>query len=392
MISPTATKTPKILIVGSRLSGGGAENHTRLLAKHLFGGSAKAALFQTSRDDASEFEQQFDLGWRGSLSNPRVVYRLARLLRREPFDALISLGFYPNTFSCIAANTLRRRPALLMMEITRPHTASLQTTKVRHILTHAARRLTYPLADLALANSDDGLDEVVRHYGVPRDRIRRVPNIVEPDTLESLAREDVHVVRDSGSFSICVVARLDPVKRIDTIIEATAGLPRDLPCFVDILGDGPEKEKLQALVAKRKLEGRVCFHGWSRNPCPLIRRANALVLTSELEGFSNTVLEALVLGTPVVTSFCSSDARAMVVGGAALGFPVGDHGALSAQLMRLFNEPELRRTLGEAARRFAEQHCVPDALQAYEDFIREAICRREHSHQSDESVFRPRAH
>jgi len=72
-----------------------------------------------------------------------------------------------------------------------------------------------------------------------------------------------------------------------------------------ILGDGPERPHLDALVNDLGIAPDVQLRGHERNPLPYFRRANLFVLPSRWEGLSNALLEALASGTPVVSSRCS---------------------------------------------------------------------------------------
>ena len=291
------TNKPRLLMVGSALGGGGAETRFRLLAQHIFAGTADVAALMGRGAELLGAQQTFyPLEWAGPRSYPGILHRLRRAVRFKPYDAVLSFGLYPNTLAWASVRALRRRPALILTEITRPDTESRLASRTRHLLTHIVRRLTYPGADLCAANSEDGVTEVVRHYGIDRGRIRRLPNLVEPDQLVKLAAEpfaDATGLPLGGSAtpSICVVSRLDPMKRIDTLLAAAVGLPSELDWRIDIVGDGPQRATLVALARELGIAGRVHFHGWQKNPYPVMRHAAATVLASTYEGFSNTVLE-----------------------------------------------------------------------------------------------------
>lgn len=370
---------PRLLIVGSALGGGGSETRVRLLAEHMFSGKADVAVLIGNGADALGAEQTVHaLGWAGPSSYPGVLRRLRRAITSKRYAAVLSFGLYPNTLAWASVCGLRRRPALIMTEITRPYSESRLASPPRRLLTHVVRRLTYPGADLCAANSEDGVSEIILHYGVDRGRIRRLPNLLEPDRLAELAAEtyaDAPDWSNGGSVvpSICVVSRLVSMKRIDTLLAAAGGLPSGLDWRIDIIGDGPERAALCALAERLGISNRVHIHGWQRNPYPAMGRATVTVLASTYEGFSNTVLESMALGTPVITSFCSSDARRMHDEGAALGFPVGDHLALRQHLQRVLTDAHLRAELDERGRRHARRHTLSQAVPEYEALVRDAV-------------------
>lgn len=373
------TDLPRLLMVGSALGGGGSETRLRLLAQNLFEGTVDVAVLNDAGSDVLRAGQTVHaLGWTGARSYVRVLQNLRRAVRSRPYDAILSFGLYPNTVAWASVRGLRRRPALVMTEITRPDTESrLFFSRTRHLTSHAVRRVTYPGADLCAANSEDGVSEVVETYGVDRRLIRRLPNLVEPERLAALAADPIPAEPNSATVArLCMVSRLDPIKRLDTLLEAVAGLPPDLACEIDIVGDGPQRAQLGELSNRLGIAGRVHFHGWCKNPYPYMSRALATVLASSYEGFSNTVLESMALGIPVITSFCSTDARLMDENGAALGFPVGDAAALRDQICRLIREPGLRIALSGRGRQYAMRHTVPRAVPEYEALVRDAVALR----------------
>lgn len=368
---------PKLLLVGSALSGGGAETRLRLLAQHMFGGTADVAVFTDTGAHALNAPQRiYPLGWAGRNSYLRVVLNLRKALKTGGYDAAISMGLHQNATLWTAAQWLRERPALIMTETTRPDTnGRLDTDTLTYWVRRQFYRQTYPAADLVAANSIDGVAEVVSCYGVDEARIRRIPNVIERDRLLRLSRENNAPVAAGAPPSFCMVTRLDQMKKVETLLEAAAGV-HDLPWRIDIVGDGPHRGALEALAVKLGIAERVWFRGWQKNPYPLMAQARATVLCSTYEGFSNTVLESMALGIPVVTSICSSDAEDMTRRGAALGFPVGDHIALRAHFVRLLADEACRAELNAISARYIEQHTVPYSIPQYEELVRDAVAFR----------------
>jgi glycosyltransferase involved in cell wall biosynthesis len=168
------------------------------------------------------------------------------------------------------------------------------------------------------------------------------------------------------------VGRLFRRKRVDTLIKAASGLPES-NWRVDVVGDGEDRAALERLTQEEGIRERVFFHGWQTNPYPFIVRAGISVLCSEFEGFPNVVLEAMILGSPVITSLNTEDAHDMCEKKAALGFLVGDHIALRAQLARLLNDEPLRNRLSIRGETYVQRHVLPEAIKEYETLVLDAI-------------------
>jgi glycosyltransferase involved in cell wall biosynthesis len=375
-----ATK-PRTLVIGSAIGGGGAERRFGLLLQHLFDGAADGIALHACGTPKLKPGQNFlSLGWQGKIDYGKAVLRLRRVLARQEYDAVVSLGLYPNVVLWAASRKLRDRPALIMTEITRPYTESMRfSSPLASRIRQPLYRLSYRSADLVAANSEDGRREIIAHYGGEENSVMRLPNLIEADRVARLAETAYNLADaalDTKPFRICLVARLDPIKRVDTLLRAAHALSHELNWVIDLVGDGPDRPRIESLVEQLSIGSRVKLHGWRENPYPVIKAADVTVLCSEYEGFSNTVLESMVLGTPVITSFCSQDARDMVAEGAALGFEIGDWQGLSDCLEALHRNPEAARRLETAASSFAARHHLTNAVREYEGLVRNAVAVR----------------
>jgi glycosyltransferase involved in cell wall biosynthesis len=142
--------------------------------------------------------------------------------------------------------------------------------------------------------------------GYPSDRIELVPCGVD---LRSVARAPVAAAR----HDLIYVGRLLPHKRVELAIETLAELRRTRPAAtLAIVGDGPERERLQRHASELGLESAVHFHGKlpsAEQVYGLMKSSRVLVAPSEREGFGITVVEAWGCGIPVVV--CTGEENAM---------------------------------------------------------------------------------
>jgi glycosyltransferase involved in cell wall biosynthesis len=136
-------------------------------------------------------------------------------------------------------------------------------------------------------------------WGVPEEKITVISNAVEAPAPSSHTRSASVPVPLSTSFNVVTVSRLVPWKHVDELIETVA---RCEDAGLVIVGDGPERGRLEELVHSRKLADRVYFAG-SRNreeTFSLMADCDLFVLNSSHETFSHVVLEAMSVGLPVV--------------------------------------------------------------------------------------------
>jgi glycosyltransferase involved in cell wall biosynthesis len=190
--------------------------------------------------------------------------------------------------------------------------------------------------------------EVIPQFGVD-------PDIFSPDERVDAARD----LRPSQVFTIGYVGRLVEEKGVDLLIGAVSGLKGDWR--LEIVGSGPMRDALAALVDRLSLYDRVTFRPWlpSAQLPAIYSTLDALVLPSRSkpswkEQFGRTLIEAMACGAPVIGSTCGEIPN--VVGDAGLLFPEGDAGALRAHLERLMCDPGLRRDLAARGRARVLQH------------------------------------
>jgi len=310
-----------------------------------------------------------DLGWRGRTSYPKLVWNLMWQMRSQRYDAIMAFGLFPNLVSIVAFILAGGDTKLIINEITRPEIeAKFGRGRVYYFL----RQRLYAYGSLITATSIDGLTETCRLAAIPVESGVRVVQVIDRESIDKKALGKLEVKIPQGNF-VVFVARLDFMKRADTVIEAFSLLAERTDCQLVIVGDGKARSALESQVERLSLQDRVQFTGWLNNPFPVLVQASASVLASEYEGFSNSVLEAMFSDIPVITSYCSSDAREMCDKGAALGFEVGDYKLLAEHIANVIADKALSDKLIRCARAYRRPHALENAIPFYEDLIRKVV-------------------
>ena len=169
---------------------------------------------------------------------------------------------------------------------------------------------------------------------------------------------------------VLLVARLAPIKRVDLFLLALRRLVDEMPAVTaSIVGDGPLRPALERRAAELQLEDHVTFRGARAQMHREFARAAVFVLTSETEGVSLALMEAMMSGLPAVVP-AVGDLGDLVEDGVN-GFLVRDHTpeAFAAALARLLRDAALRKRFSEAARRSAERHEMRAASERWNDFL-----------------------
>jgi glycosyltransferase involved in cell wall biosynthesis len=213
-------------------------------------------------------------------------------------------------------------------------------------------RLLFRFAWFA-ALSSDAREELIRR-GVAPERILDLPNGVNLEAYRPASPEERRQLRErhglpADRFVGTFVGRLHPVKDVDTLLGAAARVPQ---LTLVVVGDGPERSRLEAQAARLGIDGRVRFLGESSAVADVLRASDAFLLSTHGEGMSNALLEGMACGLPCLASRSVGGAGDLLESGRGVLLPDGDVPAWAAAIQRLVDEPGVRESTGTAAAAF----------------------------------------
>ena len=212
-------------------------------------------------------------------------------------------------------------------------------------LAHWLNRATQRLADLQTANAE-GIAELMRtRDGVDPRRLRVAP--VGIDAQPYLAPRSA-----PPELEVVSVHRLVATKGTGDLLEAFALLRAWRPgARLLLVGDGPERPRLEARAQRPDLAGGVLFAGHRADLPAQLGRARVFALLSHDEGTPNAVLEAMAAGLPVVATKIAGSAEAVQDGVTGRLLPLRDPAAGAAALRGYLDDPTLAAAHGEAGRK-----------------------------------------
>ena len=145
---------------------------------------------------------------------------------------------------------------------------------------------------------------------------------------------------------ILAVGRLSAPKDYPTLLQAFERVCRDRQARLVILGDGPEREKLERLAEELGIAGAVSMPGYASNPYAYMQHADLFVLSSAWEGSPNVLVEAMACGCPVVSTDCPSGPDQILEGGRyGVLVPVGAPELLAVAITGALDNPVARSKL-----------------------------------------------
>lgn len=308
----------------------------------------------------------------GILGKPWVkgILRLSRLLRITGADIVHThnkIAF----FYGIAAGILARTPTIVHSE----HGRTLPDSRALML----AQRCLLPAVGECFAVSRKLRCDLIAHLRISGSRIGVVYNGVDVERFsqgDRSARHRLFGVK-SHQFVIGLVGRLHEVKNHQLLFFAASRLVPRSGLRLVLVGEGGERDQLQALAESLGIRNQVSFLG-NRDDIPdLLAAFDVFVLPSLSEGMSHALLEAMAAGLPVVASRVGGNVEAIRDLHNGLLFESGNVEALRDCLERLRRDPRLRRTLGAAARatvlsEFSLKRMVGDYEQCYQRAFQKA--------------------
>lgn len=215
----------------------------------------------------------------------------------------------------------------------------------------ASIRLFYRFADAIITPSQGAANDLACIAGLSPDRITVCPSpVVTAGLLKKAEEVAPHPWLAENVPVVLGVGELCARKDFSTLLHAFALLRRQRPCRLIIAGEGRQRAKLQTLAAQLNIAGDVDLAGFQPNPYAYMRHADVFALSSVCEGSPVVLMEALAVGTPVVSTDCPSGPREVLADGryGAL-VPVGDGEKLAAALADALDHPPSTDLLREAS-------------------------------------------
>ena len=206
----------------------------------------------------------------------------------------------------------------------------------------------------------------LQRRGVAADRIEIVHNAIRPDwAAEAGKPENSTTLRAEMNIApdchvVLSVGRLSREKDHVTLLEAMSLLPKRFATHLVIVGEGPERRRIEKRIASLGIAGSVTLTGQQNSAEPYYGIANMAVLSSRSEGSPNALLEAMAAGVPVVATDVGGVSEIAVHDDTALLVPPGDPGELAEFMGRLIREPQLGPRLAARARQIVRERYAPE--------------------------------
>ncbi|MCS7305281.1 MAG: glycosyltransferase [Thermoguttaceae bacterium] len=305
--------------------------------------------------------------WR---ADPQAYWRLRRLIAKLRPDLVHTWLFAANAYGRQAAFACRVPVVVASERCEDPWKGVLEWLIDRWLARKTAR---------IVVNSQAVRNFYIR-YGLPRDKLVVIPNGVMPAEPSPVSRQELlaELGLPENCYLVGVIARLWPQKRIKDAIWAADLLKviRD-DVHLLIIGDGPQRDRLQRFRDQCRIRDKVHFLGHREDVPRILPHLDVVWSTSAYEGQSNAIMEAMAAGVPVVATDIPASRELLQHGVTGFLFPLGDRATLARYTQKLLCDRELARRIAQAAQQYVLTHfSVNTMLHRYVELYRELLENR----------------
>ena len=320
---------------------------------------------------------EFQLNSFYDLHAARQVRRFARYLKQHQIDVVHTHDFYSNIFG-MAGAALARVPVRI---------ASRRESAARAANKRFVERGAYRAAHAVVANCEEVRKQLIQE-GVPAHKVRTIYNGLDPARVQFDQADRKEILKklnlpEQARF-VTIVANMrahvqhpEPYcyKDHPTFLRAAQRVYERVPdaAFI-IAGEGELKEATQELARTLGIAERAFFIGRCTDVGAVLSISDVCVLSSSSEGFSNSILEYMAAGRPVVSTDVGGAREAIVHGETGYLVPPGDDEGLAGHISSLLLAPEQARAMGERGRgRVSDKFSSVKQLQNVESLYNELL-------------------
>lgn len=232
----------------------------------------------------------------------RAIFKLHKKIKEVKPDVVMSTMAHLN-FVVLLQKPFFPKTSFIVREAITPSFYRKEHPKLMPLI-YTAYKLFYPYADMVISPANEIIRDFKDTFGMVCKNHECLYNPVNFKLIRANESEKRDISEERrNTVHFIAAGRLHPQKGLDRLIEKLPELKMPYDWRLTILGEGPERENLEALIAKHSLQDKISMPGLEKNPWPFFAHADCFVLPSRFEGLPNVTLESLSCGTPVIASY-----------------------------------------------------------------------------------------
>ena len=312
------------------VEGGGVEKNFFIISNYLSKMFGNVAIITISKIDKSKLDKKIQI----ISKNSKLFISLGRRLK-----FLVSIYYLFKEIAKNKNSTVLCFQGILYCTIF----CKLFSTKIiirsnsspsgwsKNIIKNYLYKIIYGWADTIIVNSLEFKKELFKRFNLGSICIYNPLN--KKEILKN-SKEDIKInFFENKSYKLISVARFTEQKDHECLVRAIKLLKDKYKIKLLLLGSGPTQKNIKKLIDNLKLKKNIQIMPFQNNPYPFIKRSHIFILSSKYEGLPNSLLEAIVLNKPVVSSNCPSGPNEILdKGKGGLLFAVGDYKSLANKI------------------------------------------------------------
>lgn len=312
------------------------------------------------------------------LKMPYQSYKVYKYCKEHNIKISVAFLYRPCYINALMKSLWGYKGKVIMCERTHQTTMQQSHSVIYRMFSKFMVMFSYKRADLVLANSYAMQTDLIENFKI-KTPVKVIYNPIDLGFIRDHICEEPPFVFDKDTFYFINVGGFRKEKNHMLLLQAFF-IIKNLPCKLLIVGGGIMEDDLRQKVTDFGIGNKVVFCGWDNNPFKYVSRSNCFVLSSDVEGFPNVLIEALACGKPVISTDCSSGPRELLapatdlhhrainnyeIGEYGILTPVNDVIALAAAMRKMYEDAALRKQFEAKAKARAQQFDVDEIKQYF---------------------------
>ena len=380
-------KKIKVLFIYGNLEFGGIQRVLSLLSEE-FSKRGKyevyLALFNNIKQDMPFYGEIIDIKAPTSrnyfllfFNIIKRVISLNKIVKQKKIDIIFSRSLMPNLMALLSKKIYKFETPLIVS-----HHSSLEKF-VKWVGFQGLIEKRYNIKFQNVADKimcvSKGIENELVDSGVDKDKLTTIHNPIQVDKINLMSKEKINSEHEfifDRKFKIIIsVGRLvEEQKNFQLLIESYIEVNKNIKSRLLILGDGPDRKKLDKLIIDNNQQENIYLLGWQENPYKYLKRSDLFVLSSDWEGFPNILLEALSCDIPVISTDCTFGPNEIIQNNInGILVPVNDKLELSKAMYKVLSDKSFAKKLASKGKQRSLDFSIDKITSQYEKLINEVL-------------------
>ena len=371
---------PKLLISINTLQSAGAERVVSLLLEHLRNDFEIHLALYTKIIEYEIPSEIKTLDLKQPLQEQKIIrflkmpaqsYKVYRYCKKNKINISVAFLYRPCYLNAFMKSLWGYKGKVIMCERIHQTTMQQSHSAIYRMFSKFMIKFAYKRADMILANSYAIQADLIENFRI-KTPIKVIYNPIDLSFIRSHINDEPSFVFEKGIFYFINVGGFRKEKNHLLLLKAFFTM-KHLPCKLLIVGGGAMENELKQRVIDFGINDKVVFCGWDTNPFKYVSRSDCFVLSSDVEGFPNVLIEALACGRAVIATDSNSGPRELLapatdlqhralnnyeIGQYGILTPVNDVIELAAAMKKMYEDIGLRHQFEEKSTIRAQQFDV----------------------------------